>query len=59
MKPALTLLPHLLFDSIQATRLLNEIVDKFGCLFVCQLVFTDTSTRKQFFQIWVQIIGLE
>lgn len=59
MKSALTLLAHLLSDSIQATRLLNDIKDKFGCLFICQLVFTDTSKGKQFFQRWVQIICLE
>lgn len=51
--------PHFFFNSIQTTRLFNEVIDDFRGLFVCQLIFTDTSIREKLLQVRVQIVGIK
>ncbi len=55
----LTLFPHFLFYCVQASRLLDEVIDELRCFFVCQLGITDTSTAEQILQVRVKIVGLE
>lgn len=42
----LTLAPHLLPHSFQPTLVLNEVVDKFGGLGICELGFTDSCSGE-------------
>lgn len=54
----LTLAPHLLPHSLQPTLVLNEVIDKFRGLGICELGLTDSCLGEQFPQIRVQVVYL-
>lgn len=54
----LTLTPHFLPHSLQATLVLNEIVDEFGGFSICELGLTDACPGEQTPQVWVQVVYL-
>lgn len=50
---------HLPFDRLHASRLLDDIIDELGGLFIPHLSFTDPSLRQQLPQVGVQVVEIK
>lgn len=46
------------FDRLHASRLLDDIIDELGGLFILQLIFTDSGFGEQLPQIRVNVVGI-
>lgn len=51
--------PHLLPYSFQPALVLNEVIDKFGGLSICELGLTDSCPGEQTPQVWVQVVHVK
>lgn len=49
---------HLPFDRLHASRLLDDIIDELGDIFIPHLICTDPSLGQQLRQVGVKVVGI-